>query len=91
MPDFYAKFKDVLRTPEEGADTINWLGVSQSLTQKDGGQFYRDRKPDIQHLWLCQTKYKPQEVSALWEWCQELCETTDSPSDTKELDANKES
>lgn len=39
MPDFYQKMKDKLKTAEEGADTIVWLGLCPFQTLKNG-EFY---------------------------------------------------
>ena len=37
MPDFRRRLEGRLRTPDEGADTVVWLCVSQGLTN---GAFY---------------------------------------------------
>jgi len=73
MPDFYEKFKNKLRTPEQGADTILWLGATNSLTEKDNGEFFRDRSHEIKHFHLAATRYKPNAIDSLWNWC---CEVT---------------
>jgi hypothetical protein len=31
LPGFHAKFKDSLRSMDEGADTINWLAISDAV------------------------------------------------------------
>ena len=42
MPDFHRRLKEKLRTPEEGADTIVWLAVSDSaLDKKKNGSFFQ--------------------------------------------------
>jgi len=42
MPDFHRRFKDKLRTPAEGADTIVWLAISDSVLDKTkSGLFYQ--------------------------------------------------
>jgi len=73
MPDFYEKMKNKLRTAEQGADTILWLGATDRLTQKDSGQFFRDRAHELKHFHLTGTQYKPKAVDALWDWCCEVC------------------
>ncbi|XP_060073048.1 dehydrogenase/reductase SDR family member 12-like [Ylistrum balloti] len=56
MPDFYEKMKTRLRTPEEGADTVVWLAVSDSVPSLDSGLFYQDRQSVSKHLPLAWTK-----------------------------------
>ncbi len=40
MPDFYEKMKNRLRTAEQGADTLVWLSIAQSIKSEQNGQFY---------------------------------------------------
>ncbi len=40
MPDFYEKMKNRLRTAEQGADTLVWLSMAQSVKSEQNGQFY---------------------------------------------------
>ena len=56
MPDFYAKFKDKLRTAEQGADTVVWLSVSAAANQAPSGKFWQDRQPVSAHLPLAWTQ-----------------------------------
>ncbi|MFW7381563.1 MAG: SDR family NAD(P)-dependent oxidoreductase [Oligoflexus sp.] len=44
MPGLYRLVKPLLRSPEQGADTIVWLASSPSQ-QIDSGQFWLDRRP----------------------------------------------
>lgn len=41
MPDFHRSMKDSLRTPEQGADTVVWLAVSEAATTNPSGHFYQ--------------------------------------------------
>lgn len=41
MPDFYEKMKNKLRTPEEGADTLIWLAVSEVACKQPSGLFFQ--------------------------------------------------
>lgn len=41
MPDFHSSMKERLRTPEQGADTVVWLAVSEAAVKSPSGQFYQ--------------------------------------------------
>lgn len=41
MPSFHAKMKNRLRTPEEGADTLVWLAISEAACQQPSGLFFQ--------------------------------------------------
>jgi len=75
MPDFYKHFKNGLRTPEQGADTICWLATTDSLHKKDNGELYRDRSIEYKHLPLSGTSHPPKDVDHLWQTCESLCDT----------------
>ncbi|XP_062873056.1 DHRS-12_like_SDR_c-like domain-containing protein [Trichomycterus rosablanca] len=55
MPDFYHSMKERLRTPEQGADTVVWLAVSEAAVTKPSGRFFQDRKIVSAHLPLAWT------------------------------------
>jgi dehydrogenase/reductase SDR family member 12 len=44
LPGFYRAMKPLLRTPEQGADTIAWLATTPTLPAP-GGRLYLDRRP----------------------------------------------
>jgi len=53
MPRFYEKMKNKLRTPEQGADTIVWLAISnntEAIAPNKSGNFYQDRVSVSKHL-----------------------------------------
>jgi dehydrogenase/reductase SDR family protein 12 len=78
MPDFYKTFYKVLRTPDEGSDTMWWLGATSKLEpEKLSGEFFRDRMPEIKHFWLGATKYTKPQAEDLWKWCAETCKWTE--------------
>ncbi len=54
LPRFYSLTKPILRSPEEGADTIYWLSASAELENKTGG-FYLDRKMQPTHVFFTQS------------------------------------
>jgi hypothetical protein len=67
--------KDKLRPVEHGADTINWLCVSNEVTiEKHQGLFFRDRKKEIKHLPLSDTADNDTSAHkhALWSWLSSM-------------------
>ena len=46
LPGFHGLMKPLLRSPEQGADTIVWLAAAPEAAQASGG-FYLDREPHI--------------------------------------------
>uniref|UniRef100_A0A4W4GCT1 Flj13639 n=2 Tax=Electrophorus TaxID=8004 RepID=A0A4W4GCT1_ELEEL len=55
MPDFHSSMKERLRSPEQGADTLVWLAVSEAAVTKPSGRFFQDRKMVGAHLPLAWT------------------------------------
>ncbi|TSZ12222.1 Dehydrogenase/reductase SDR family member 12 [Bagarius yarrelli] len=55
MPDFYRSMKERLRTPEQGADTVVWLAVSEAAVTNPSGRFFQDRRMVSAHLPLAWT------------------------------------
>ncbi|MFK7999701.1 MAG: SDR family NAD(P)-dependent oxidoreductase [Polyangiales bacterium] len=51
LPGFYARMKNRLRTPAQGADTILWLATSAEA-KETRGRFYFDREPAETTLWF---------------------------------------
>ncbi len=49
LPEFHKLTRLVLRTPEEGADTINWMAVATEAGQISG-KLFLDREPRTTHL-----------------------------------------
>lgn len=49
LPEFYRRTKKLLRSPEQGADTIIWL-ASATEAGKCTGLFWLDRQPQPTHL-----------------------------------------
>jgi dehydrogenase/reductase SDR family member 12 len=68
MPRFYAITKPLLRTPEQGADTIVWLAAAGAPGQNTG-LFWHDRAPRPTHR-LAKTRETTAERNALWEFCE---------------------
>ncbi|MBM4781215.1 MAG: SDR family NAD(P)-dependent oxidoreductase [Archangiaceae bacterium] len=68
LPRFYRFTKGILRTPEQGADTIVWLAVTPRLTGKSG-LFWFDRAPVSPHLvgWTKETEQQREALARLVE------------------------
>lgn len=71
LPSFYRVTKRILRTPEEGADTIVWLAASPEA-EASSGRFWLDRQPHTTHVFPG-TRESAQEREAL---LRSLCELT---------------
>ncbi len=70
LPRFYALTKRLLRTPQEGADTIVWLGAASEPARSSGG-FWHDRRERPTHR-VPQTKQTREERERLWTECERL-------------------
>lgn len=64
LPEFYKLTKPILRTPQQGADTIVWLASATEVSQTTG-LFWLDREPRPTHL-TAKTQETPQQRSQLW-------------------------
>ena len=76
LPRFHSLTKRILRSPEQGADTIVWLAASPAAAQPEG-RFYFDRAPRDTHL-SKKTRETPEERVTLWET---LCRTIGADPD----------
>jgi dehydrogenase/reductase SDR family protein 12 len=70
LPRFYRLTRPLLRTPEQGADTIVWLGAADG-PGRSSGLFWHDRRPRPTHL-LPWTKETRHERERLWAQCAQL-------------------
>lgn len=70
IPLFEAKFRDILRTPEQGADTIVWLAAADEPARSTG-QFWLDRRARETHR-SDATRETPAERAALVALCRRL-------------------
>jgi len=50
LPEFHRVTRRVLRTPQEGADTIVWLAAATEAGMVSG-EFWLDRRPHAKHIW----------------------------------------
>ena len=74
LPAFYKATKRLLRSPEEGADTIVWLAASTEAG-KVSGKFWLDREQHPSHI-SKRTQETPRERTQLLETLEELLEST---------------
>jgi dehydrogenase/reductase SDR family protein 12 len=61
-----------MRTLEEGADTITWLGL-QPNAKLQSGEFYFDRKVAAKHIPGCGMMYAPELVETVVSKVRSLC------------------
>ncbi len=70
LPTFHRVTKKILRTPEQGADTIVWLAASEEAAESTG-EFWLDRQPHTTHV-LPGTRASGEERRRLWAQLAEL-------------------
>jgi NAD(P)-dependent dehydrogenase (short-subunit alcohol dehydrogenase family) len=69
LPTFGRIIGPLLRTPEEGADTMTWL-VADDAATKTSGRFWLDRRArPIHRLARTRRSDTPERRRQLWEWC----------------------
>jgi NAD(P)-dependent dehydrogenase (short-subunit alcohol dehydrogenase family) len=68
MPLFRAITGPIIRTPEQGADTIVWLGASPEPAESTG-LFWHDRRSRPTHYRLGASPDSPADREALWRYC----------------------
>jgi len=74
MPGFYDRLKDMMRTTEQGADTIIWLAACDKVVKDEAsnGQFFFDRSIASEHLPMCNTVSPPAHVKKLYDECRRM-------------------
>ncbi len=77
LPTFHRLTKGSLRTPGQGADTIIWLAVAESVAGKTG-RFWFDRRERGTHL-LPGTQSSARDRQRLWNECVRLSGLLDQP------------
>jgi len=71
LPRFRSLLRPVLRTPDEGADTIAWLAADDAGARGHGA-FWFDREPRRSHRLASTREADTAERRArLWAWCEE--------------------
>ncbi|XP_068441885.1 DHRS-12_like_SDR_c-like domain-containing protein [Clinocottus analis] len=75
LPNFHSSMKDSLRAPEQGADTVVWLAVSEAATTNASGLFYQDRRAASTHLPLAWTRSSAREEQTLLSLLEDLAKS----------------
>jgi NAD(P)-dependent dehydrogenase (short-subunit alcohol dehydrogenase family) len=70
LPRFWRATRAILRTPEQGADTVVWLAVARAAARRSG-LFWFDRAPRAPYL-LPFTRESEAERQRLWRLVHEL-------------------
>lgn len=70
LKTFREYFEKSLRTPEEGADTIVYLAISNKKLQS--GAFYFDREPTNTHLSLGYTEESEEDRKHFYDYCKKI-------------------
>lgn len=72
LPRFRGVVGRLLRTPEQGADTIGWL-AADDYTAGLNGAFWFDRAPRSRHR-IARTRVAdtPERRARLWGWCEQM-------------------
>ena len=73
MPVFRRVTGPILRTPQEGADTIVWLGAAPEALRSTGG-FWQDRRPRPTHYRFGPGPEPEADRRRLWDYCCGLLE-----------------
>ena len=72
LPAFRQSLRSILRTPDEGADTIVWLAAARQV-ESVTGRFWFDRRERPMHK-LFLTKSSPADYQRLWKECGRLAQ-----------------
>ena len=76
LPGFNRVMGPLLRTPEQGADTMVWLAAAPEAGEISG-EFLLDRTPRDTHM-TARTRETPQERQMLWDRLEQLAERVSS-------------
>lgn len=69
LPRFHSLMRPLLRTADQGADTITWLaGAPEAL--ETNGEFWLDHRPRMTNP-LPWTRTPHRTAQQLWDWCAE--------------------
>ncbi|KAJ8359101.1 hypothetical protein SKAU_G00156260 [Synaphobranchus kaupii] len=83
MPQFYRLMQGKLRAPEQGADTVVWLAVSDAAMATPSGLFFQDRQPVPAHLPLAWTHSAPEEEQDFMIQLDEMAKSFQLPPVTR--------
>jgi dehydrogenase/reductase SDR family member 12 len=79
MPVFRKLTRPIIRTPDQGADTIVWLGAAPEAVERTG-LFWHDRMPRPTHYRLGASPDSDGDREALWRYCEEALARAGIPS-----------
>jgi NAD(P)-dependent dehydrogenase (short-subunit alcohol dehydrogenase family) len=79
LPRFHTVTGPFLRSAEQGADTILWLGAADEPARSTGG-FWHDRRTRPTHR-MPSTHETPEDRRALWDACERLSGLTAADDD----------
>jgi dehydrogenase/reductase SDR family protein 12 len=65
VPKFYAEYKGMMRSGDQGADTITYLAACPNV-KGVSGKFWFDRQPLRTHMTFAYTRLTPEEKEKLW-------------------------
>jgi dehydrogenase/reductase SDR family protein 12 len=80
MPSFRSAVRTIIRTPEQGADTIVWLGGAPEGAASSGA-FWHDRRPRPLSLRLGPGEGDAAGRQRLWRYCASLLERVQAGAD----------
>lgn len=79
LPTFGRVMGPLLRTPAEGADTMEWL-VADDAALEHSGSFWLDRRVrPIHRLARTRRSDTAERRQRLWDWCRDAAATDDAP------------
>ncbi len=79
MPVFRKLTRPIIRTPDQGADTIVWLGAAPEAAARTG-LFWHDRSPRPTHYRLGASPDSDGDRQALWRYCEDALARAGIPS-----------
>ncbi|HKO28926.1 MAG TPA: SDR family NAD(P)-dependent oxidoreductase [Solirubrobacteraceae bacterium] len=71
MPVFRKMTRPIIRSPDQGADTIVWLGAAPEPL-RETGLFWQDRRPRPTHYRLGASPGSESDREALWGYCVDV-------------------
>jgi dehydrogenase/reductase SDR family protein 12 len=66
IPGFHAAFKDKLRSPQQGADTVLWLALADAGALSPGA-FFLDRRAQPRDMAMAGTRYSAADAAQLYD------------------------
>jgi dehydrogenase/reductase SDR family member 12 len=88
LPGFHRMMGPILRSPQQGADTIVWLATTDA-GRLGSGQFWHDRRPRSEYLLPWTRESSPAIAAQLWERIAEPAQPADPEPVTTSRQAAK--